>query len=178
MRGFVMTFSLSRLMISGKRLASLLVKELAARVLIVELLKVTEVFGLHAATDLQGEVIVHLEEHVGHVDVLVTVAPLVCDYTDHSWDELANIVGASLSEVGVDNSCCECNATEGQSQSLIAHHLLSAQVRLKVVIETMVSTMPVDVLFQVLFSEEIIRFIFLCKARHVVFTENIGADTS
>ena len=62
---------------SRESLAGLLFEELAARVAIVEIGDVTEVLRLHSAAHFKRQVLVHVQEHVRHVDVLAAVAILV-----------------------------------------------------------------------------------------------------
>ena len=138
----------------------------------------TEVFGLHGAANLQWQILVHLQEHVSHVNVLASVAVLVTDCTDHEGHDLSHVVGASLCEVRVDDHGSEGDSTQGESPCLVAHQLLPGQIRLEVVIETVISSVPVDVLFQVLVSQEIISWIIECVAGSVLLAEDIRADTS
>ena len=119
----------------------------------------TEVFGLHGAAYLKGQVLVHLQEHVRHVQVLATIAVLVANDTKHEGDDLSHVVRASLCEVRVDDHGGEGCPSQAKSPSLVAHQLLLAQIRFEVVVEAMICTVPVDVLFQVLVSQEIICWI-------------------
>ena len=137
-----------------------------------------EVFRLHCATNLEREVFVHLEQHVRQVNVLAAISPLVADKAEHERNDLATVVRAPASEVGVYNNSGEGSSAECDAPFLVPEELLVSQIAFEAIVETSILTVPVDVVSEVLGAKEVVNGVRYEVTCDVVLTEHITADTS
>ena len=132
-----------------------------------------EVFGLHSSLHFKGQVLVHLQKHVSHGYVLVSVTILVSHQAEGERDELAGVVRSSASEVRVNNNRSEGSRAERVHPLLIVKHLLPSDITLEVIVEAMVLFVPLHVVFEVLVAQEVIGLVSDQVASHVVLSKNI-----
>ena len=163
---------------SRKRLARLLVPKLTIWVFVVEQSKMPVVFRLHASLNLDWHVIVHLKHHVGLVLVLLGIAVLIGNDTTEERNGFACIPCSTACKVRVDHNCCKGDRTENITPFLVPVELVLEPIRLEVVVEAVIGSLPFDVFSKVLFQEVVIHKILIKITCCECFTEDVRTNTS
>ena len=110
--------------------------------------------------------------------VLVRIAVLVSADTSEERDGFACIPRSTACKVRVDDNCGKGDCTESITPFNVPVELASKKVRLEVVVEAVIGSLPVDILSEVLAQEEVIDMVLNENTRCISFAEDVRTDTS